>query len=405
MTKTKIYFLVMGLLISSFVFAQVENPFDVKWHNGFKFESADKQFKLKFGGRIMYDLAFFSQDDTLENAFGNLNNGTEFRRARFYSAGQLYHNVKYKLQLDFASGNISFKDVYIELVKLPAVGNFRVGHFKEPFRLEALTSSKYITFMERAFPIEFFPERNTGFMFYNDLLSKRISWQAGFFRRSDGTGNDKQADDGYNITGRLTGLPINNKEKRQLLHLGLAYSYRKPDNKTYEIKSKPESHLANDYVSTGTIGDVDNINLIGTEAALVLGSFSIQGEFVHSSVRAKTDTTANNYSFSTYYGQVSYFLTGENRNYKNSYLGFDRVSPKNNFGNGKGGLGALEIALRYSGINLDSDSIIGGQLNNITIGLNWHLNPATRIMTNYVLAQLNNVGNANIFQIRLQIDF
>ena len=41
-------------------------------------------------------------------------------------------------------------------------------------------------------------------------------------------------------------------------------------------------------------------------------------------------TEDEDYNFSSYYGQVSYFLTGERRKYKNSLAGFDRVSPKKN---------------------------------------------------------------------------
>ncbi len=36
-----------------------ENSFNSKWDKGIQIESKDKQFKLKFGGRIMIDHAFF----------------------------------------------------------------------------------------------------------------------------------------------------------------------------------------------------------------------------------------------------------------------------------------------------------------------------------------------------------
>jgi len=248
-------------------------------------------------------------------------------------------------------------------------------------------------------------ERNTGFMLQNSLLNSRLAWQAGLFRNADKFGNDKKANEGFNITTRLSGLPIKNDEKKQLLHLGVSYSIRKPVTKEYIIKSKPESHLAKDYVNTETISDVDIVSHLGTEVALVIGPLSFQGEFVQSSISTKTDSTSFNYSFKGFYGQISYFITGEHRKYINYEAGFDRVNPKNNFGDGKGGIGALEVALRYSGLNLNDGAIDGGQLNDITLGLNWHLNPATRIMANYLIAQLNDVGNAYIFQMRFQIDF
>lgn len=400
----KIYLLALSISIASFSFAQDGNPFKIKWDNGFKLESADKNFKLKFGGRIMWDNAFFFQDDALETQFGELNNGTEFRRARFYHSGTVYNNVQYKVQLDFTGGKVSFKDVFIIIKDFPYVGSLKVGHFKEPFRLEALTSSKYITFMERAFPIDMIPERNTGFMLFNDFLDKRLSWQGGLFRRSDFTGNDKRADQGYALTTRLTGLPFKNNKTHQLLHIGVGFSYRKPKSASYKEASRPEAHLGNKYVSTGMIEDVSTIRLFNLEAALVLNSFSIQGEYLQSKVNL-AGVAPENYSFSSYYAQVSYFLTGESRKYKSSLVGFDRVKPKNNFGSDKKGRGALEIALRYSAIDLNSEAIKGGEQADITAGINWYLNPSTRIMANYVLAQVSSIGDANIIQLRFQLDF
>lgn len=46
-------------LTSNFLFSQEKNSFSFKWDNGFKLESVDKNFKLKFGGRLIIDHAFF----------------------------------------------------------------------------------------------------------------------------------------------------------------------------------------------------------------------------------------------------------------------------------------------------------------------------------------------------------
>ena len=78
-------------------------------------QSQDKNIKI--GGRIMYDMAAWG-----EGHFSS--RGTEFRRVRLFSSGSMYQNVKYKLQLDFAGGQVAFKDVFIELNKLQ--NNFRL---------------------------------------------------------------------------------------------------------------------------------------------------------------------------------------------------------------------------------------------------------------------------------------
>jgi len=53
----------------------------------------------------------------------------------------------------------------------------------------------------------------------------------------------------------------------------------------------------------------------------------------------------------------------------------------------------------------DDNVVTGGTLDDFTVGLNWHLNPNVRMMLNYVRANLDDVGDSNIFQSRFQIDF
>ena len=366
--------------------------FTTKWVNGYKLTSSDGEHSLKFGGRIMYDYATWNTGNETQA-------GTEFRRVRFFNSGKVYGNIKYKLQLDFAGGGVSFKDVYIEAA-LPYVGNFKVGHFKEPFRLEVLTSSKYITFMERGLPIAFSPERNVGFMLHNSFMDDKLSVQAGLFREAekDSPGNDTNIDNVNNITARLTFLPIN--DRGNLLHLGAGFSSRHTSNQKYSISTRPENHLGTKLLNM-ELDSVSGMNLIGAEMAFVMGSFSVQGEYVMNSVKG-----VEGYSFSGYYGQLSYFLTGEKRKYKNSLAGFDRVIPNSNMKEGEG-WGSLELAARYS--SMDLSEAHAGVLNDITIGLNWYLNPCARVMFNYVMGTLEDHDGKetteNTFQCRIQIDF
>ena len=381
----KMLLFIFSLLMLSTSYSQ---DFTAKWGNGYKLYSSDGIHSLKFGGRIMTDYAIW--DNGCETF-----SGTEFRRIRFFNSGKVYDNVKYKLQLDFAGGDVSIKDVYME-TSLPYFVNFKVGHFKEPFRLEALTSSKYITFMERALPIAFSPERNVGLMLHDSFLDDKLSIQAGLFREAS-SGDDVNIEDVRNITTRITFLPINNDEN--LLHLGAAFSSRSSSDETYSVSSRAENHLGTKLLVMD-LDDVSGMNLMGAEMAFVMGSFSVQGEYVMNSVEAMED-----YSFSGYYGQVSYFLTGEKRKYKNSLAGFDRVKPNKNMKEGEG-LGAFEIAARYS--SMDLSEAHAGTLNDITVGLNWYLNPCTRLMFNYVMGTLDDHGvetTENTFQCRMQIDF
>ena len=156
------------------------------------------------------------------------------------------------------------------------------------------------------------------------------------------------------------------------------------------------------FVDTGSFA-ADNAHLLGYETALVYGPLSLQGEFTQSFVN-RSEGQGDVY-FQGAYASMSYFLTGEHRNYKKSKGSFSRVKPRKNFSFKRGGLGAWEIASRYSYLDLKDGDILGGIMSDVTLGINWYLNPNMRIMGNYVHANRNGVGSADIFQTRLQVDF
>lgn len=370
----------------------------VFWKDGINFATQDGKFKVKAGGRIQNDWLWISEDNGIKASIGEQEDGVEFRRARLYFSGLIYDNVEFKSQFDFAGGDVAFKDVYLGLTDLP-FGKIRAGHFKEPFSLEELTSSKYTTFLERALPNAFAPSRNTGVMLHGTALAAsdpRMTWAVGAFRDTDD--GDIRNSGGYNFTGRLTWLPWYDNDGASLVHLGAAYSHRSPNDKTARFRSRPEAHLTDRFVDTGSFTS-DRVDLVGLEAAWVSGPLSLQGEYVY----ANADI-ASSASFSGYYAQASYFLTGEHRRYKPSEGAFSRVKPKKNYSFGSG-LGAWEVAVRYSSLDLNDSGITGGTLNDVTAGLNWYLNPNMKVMWNYVHADAGSVGTADMAMMRFQIDF
>src|SRR5262249_2488145 len=138
-------------------------------------------------------------------------------------------------------------------------------------------------------------------------------------------------------------------------------------------------------------------------------------------------TSPQNYVFSGGYVQVAYTLTGENRAYDRrigtlarEYLG--KRGPFTNAwlvrgrnGRLNGGLGAWEIAARYSYVNLNdgvgANRIQGGVLNGYTLALNWYLNPNTTLNFDWVYDQRSDVPVGTIpgftqgFGKRLQFQF
>lgn len=381
---------------------------EVKWDNGLKFEDPIDKYKIKFGGRLMLDgISAWPEQNGVMDTIITGGSGVEFRRVRLYTAGQIYGNIKYKLQFDFAGGQGVLKDAYIIITKIPGVGNLQLGHFKEPIGMELLTSSNYITMMERALTDPLTPERNTGAMLFNSQFNKRMVWALGYFLPSDNFGT--YVGDKYHITGRVAGTPLYNNGKEnsiyKVIHVGASITHQYQANSEYALKSRPESHLI-DPIVLAEIDKAKAVNQIGGEVALIFGPVSFQSEYIYTNAQTVAGSTLQNgnYHFSAFYGTISWFITGEHKNYNSSPGVFDRVKPKKNFGFEKGP-GAWEIALRYSDLDLEDTDINGGELANVTAGLNWYLNPSTRFMFNYVIANLKDVGNISIFQMRFQIKF
>lgn len=365
-----------------------------KVKEGLKFESQEGDFSIRVGGRLMVDAAFYD-DDVRE-----LGNGTELRRVRIFVEGKIYRVWEYKAEFDFAGGEVSVKDAYLGYKGFKST-LIQIGYFKEPFSLEEHTSSKYITFMERAMPNVFAPGRNIGIGF----ITHGDNWTLAAGAFAESVGDEPDGDEGYGLSGRITFAPW--YEKTRAVHLGLSAAFRKPDamSKSILYRERPESHITGvRLVNTGPIGGVDSYANLAAEAAAVYGPISFQGEYFWSHVNRMN--FLQDLDFHGFYVFGSWFLTGESRKYSAKNGKFSRIKPKNNFG--KEGAGAWEAAVRFSHLDLTDGLILGGEEENITFGLNWYINPQLRFMANIILVNTDtNAGNDDprVFQIRAQIDF
>jgi len=200
--------------------------------NAAKAEAKAHHPHIKFGGRIMADYAFYADDPGLD-----LGDGQEFRRARLFAKGS-FGDWHFKGQYDFASNKTKVKDAYI---KYEGFKNITIagGQFHEQFGLEELTSSKYITFMERSLANVFVPSRHIGLDVngYGDFWSAAVGVFGG-----TANGSKKGIDSNFDLTGRVTVAPFH--EKGRVLHFGGAISYRLPDsNRKLQFRERPESHV------------------------------------------------------------------------------------------------------------------------------------------------------------------
>ena len=370
------------------------------WKDGIRLESADGEFKLKLGGRIHNDWAAAFSSDSLRDDFSDVSavdTGVNLRRARLSLAGTIYRSVVFKADYDFAGGDADFKDVYVGLVGLPAVGTLIIGHVKEPFSLEEIVSSNHVTFLERGLPNALATSRNTGILLTNTAADERATWAVGGFRDVDDFGSGFGEDSLYNLTGRITGLPFYAADGTQLLHVGLSYSHQFRNDDAVRFRSRPESSLYEvRLVDTGSVV-ADGVDLLSPEVAVVMGPLSLQAEYM----QAWVDAAGDNPRWHGYYAFVSYFLTGESRAYESDKGIFGRIRPRSDFAVDGSGWGAWEVALRYSNLDLEQE---GGELDDVTLGLNWYLNPNARVMLNYVHADVDGSGDTHILQSRFQVD-
>ena len=382
------------------------------WKDGLRFESADKKYKFRLGGRIHYDGQFFDPDDETKAAVETapttrIEDGTELRRVRIETSGEVSERVDWALAVDFGSGSTSLRGAYASVKDLP-FGNVRAGQFKEPYGLEQLTSSNNLVFIERSVMNAFVPAWNAGVMLYDDFASERATWAVGGFRTGTDTSEVSTDDGAWAGTARITGLPYYAEDGKGFVHLGAGYSMRSPTNDTVTFSSKPEANLSPSYVSSGALA-VEDVTLTGLEAAWVAGPFTLSGEYTIASLDGDTGTTSEP-DFSAYYVQASYVFTGESRPYSKSTGTLGTIKPTENAFREGGGIGAWEVGARMSSIDLVDDGTDGGQLDDLTFGVNWYLNANTRLMVDYILADLDPSGggadgDTNILAFRWQFAF
>ena len=378
------------------------------WRNGLRIRTLDENVEVRIGGRIQNDWNFIRPSDEIEDAFfvddeGNLDEPLDrifFRRSRIYIRGTLHKYIRFKAEYDFAGGSVSWTDVYLRFVKLPAVGNIYVGKFKAPFGLEELTSSRFLTFQERSLTDAFVPGRQVGILLKNSVLDKRLHWAVSMTRTDDNGTVDRTDNPDNNFTFRLAATPFQ-ASKTQLAHVGLAYHIENEEG--FRFRARPEGRTSSVRL-VDVRGDSDRVDKIGLEGALVYGPISVQAEYMS----ATPDVMGTEHpAFAAYYVMGSYFLTGESRPYSGGAFG--RPKPKRKFDLKKGTMGAVEVAARMSRVDLSDGDFDGGVEGNFTLGLNWYPHNNARVAFNYIAAYLDR-GDLDdelttIVSMRFQVDF
>ena len=349
-----------------------------------KLEISHGDNKLRVGGRLQADTTFGAGSVDFESEGGEPI--TEFRRARMYLSGVFQKYWKYKFQYDFAgqsavAGTYGIRDAYLAYTGFKPV-TVTLGNHKMPLSLEELTSSKYITFIERSQLVNGIVTDTSGGRKYG--LSAHAHFNDMFTLAGAsyiGTANEDHAEeDGFGFAGRVTFSPIHEKTRMAHLGLGLAADYRSDGG--YNIDGEPEIHPGRDILETEN-GDWETATTWVAEAAAIHGPWALQAEYASSRL-SKGNTTADA-DATAWYVYGSYYLTGESRNYKWKNGSYSQTRVNNPLH--KGGAGAFEVALRYTSGDFENAGkpLPGASRADIlTAGLNWYPSNNIRFSANYV---------------------
>jgi phosphate-selective porin OprO/OprP len=284
------------------------------------------------------------------------------------------------------------------------VGLITVGHHYEPFGREVQTSSKYITFMERSLVAQLAPERSTGISVANSF-GDNWDWRIGAFRASnsygDDTGNLGAGEWAY--TARIEGQLWS--DDNGSLSGGLSGSYRNEPEGINAVGLRDEfastSIRGGSHMLPSLAGSVvvdGETKLWGADLAYLRGPWHAMAEYATADVNAAGGSA----DLDAWAAQVGYFITGETRGWKDG--DFSRTTPAGNYGDGDN-VGAWEVAVRYDTADLDNGGVTGVEMDQWTLGLNWYLNPNTRVMLNYGEADYDGIGEVEFFGMRFAIDF
>lgn len=323
--------------------------------------------------------------------------GGNFRRIRLNLEGKIGENWSYEFMPRLEASSIHFIAIGNAWVQYDGWKDvrLRVGAFAPPTNFDDATPSSETLFLERAQPADLArstvgsPGRSTAALFsYDDSYFAALSWTGGQINDAI----DRQ----QAIVGRAAWRPWSAGENGVAIGINASHLYAPPQTgATHDLRLRQRPELNTKVVDMRLVdtGDLDSNSLttIGLEAAGNLGSLYAQGG-VFQMLLDRAPPALRDPSFSGWYVQTSWILTGETRRWRDNRGGYGAPDIARPFP--EDGWGAWEVALRYSEADLDyraglpgtaslPDAVRGGRQDIITLGLNWYPTDKLRLMLNY----------------------
>lgn len=333
---------------------------------------------------------------------GKENSDYRMRRQRIGANGRITHDVGYRISVETGARDAELRDGYLSYRGAP---NFyaALGHTREAHGIYEKGGNQWIHFMERPTGITAFQPRRS----YGLLLSpydEHWTVQAGLHGGT--TGQTGQNNTGWGATGRAVWRPWVNQPASQVLHFGVNTRYREPRDPNLEFSATgQEATLRDPLVDTGWLSGVEHYRTVAGEFYFTDGPLALLSEARMASVER-----AENLSDPIFWGataQITYFLTGEQREYQLIGSTFGKMTPATSVIDG--GPGAWEIGLRLDAADMADEDIEGGQLYSATLGLSWWPLSFTRLMINYVVTETQDSPSGDVdpqyFMTRVQLAF
>jgi len=353
-------------------------------------------------GRLQLDATHIDVPDTLPGeGFGS---ETEVRRAYLGVDGTLPGNLGFRVEADFAGEAPQFTDVYLTYEPTDGV-TLTLGHHKPFSGLDDETSDLFTSMLERAaFVSAFGFERRIGF---SGAYSKGdLLLQIGAFTVN--TADLDTDDDSVSFDGRVVFSP---KVGAGVLHLAGSAHIRDlegEDAGTVRYRTRPFVHATDRrLVDTGSIEASGERNF-GAELAYIAGPFhaTLEGHRITPQRRGLPDP-----SFWGGYAEVGMLLTpGDTTAYKDG--AYDRIRPVRPIT--AGGIGAVQVNLRYDRLDLNDRDITGGLQQMLGISAIWIPVASVRLQPSYARLWISDAviaagGDtdyaADTFGLRAQFDF
>jgi phosphate-selective porin OprO/OprP len=378
---------------------------------GFSLASADKNFAIQLKGVLQVDSRTFFNDSGIAG-----NDSFLLRRARPILQGTVYRDFDFLFVPDFAGSTPQIFDAYVNYKYNPAL-QLRAGKFKSPIGLEQLIADRDLLFNERSLVTTLVPNRDIGVDLHGDVFGDTLSYDAAIF---NGVGDGRNSsnfdvDDNKAFEGRIFLRPFKTTSISPLQGLGFGVSGSYESMQAANTTGLPgttggtlggfttdgqQQFFAYNPASNAVVVARGEHWRISPQASYYYGPFGLIAEYIISNQEVNRTVTAplasarlGNRAWEV---TGSWVLTGEDADTKGSVIPLHPFNPR------QGDWGALQLAGRYSQLEVDNEAFplfsnpntSARSARSFSVGLNWYLNQNVSVKASFSHTDFTGGGGA-----------